>query len=86
MTRPSGRLWDVRKLHSLGGAAAVDIDNEVIEKHIEDKKNKGLMRGEWRHGKSVSSAYWDPHGRRIVSTCYDDAIRRKLIPAADDLV
>ncbi|KAF9053743.1 WD40 repeat-like protein [Hymenopellis radicata] len=31
--------------------------------------------GEWRHDKSVSSAYWDPRGKSIVSTSYDDAIR-----------
>lgn len=33
------------------------------------------MRGEWRHGKSVTAGYWDPHGRRIVSTSYDDTIK-----------
>ncbi|KAJ7285780.1 WD40 repeat-like protein [Mycena rebaudengoi] len=30
---------------------------------------------EWRHDKSVSSAYWDPRGRGIVSTSYDDTLR-----------
>lgn len=35
------------------------------------------MRAEWAHKKSVSSAYWDPRGKSIVSTSYDDTIRRE---------
>jgi len=34
-----------------------------------------LLRAEWAHKKSVSSAYWDPRGRSIVSTSYDDTVR-----------
>ncbi|KXN86877.1 hypothetical protein AN958_09472, partial [Leucoagaricus sp. SymC.cos] len=35
----------------------------------------GLLRGEFPHDKSCSSAYWDPRGRQIVSTSYDDTLR-----------
>lgn len=37
----------------------------------------GLLRGDWAHDKSCSSAYWDPRGRQIVSTSYDDTVRCK---------
>ncbi|KAG2158180.1 WD40-repeat-containing domain protein [Suillus bovinus] len=40
------------------------------------KEGKGVVRGIFQHGKSVSSAYWDPRGRSIVSTSYDDVIRQ----------
>ena len=40
------------------------------------------LRAEWAHKKSVSSAYWDPRGRSIVSTSYDDKIRRVSFPRA----
>ncbi|KAI0692398.1 WD40-repeat-containing domain protein [Cytidiella melzeri] len=71
------RVWDVRKLHSLGKGrpSPVEIKFEEIEEKTQAKDNKSLMRAEWRHGQSASSAYWDPHGRRIVSTSYDNTIR-----------
>ncbi|KAG9057260.1 hypothetical protein FS842_008067 [Serendipita sp. 407] len=33
------------------------------------------LRGTWMHGYSVSSAYWDPSGTRILSTSYDNKLR-----------
>jgi len=39
-----------------------------------------MLRAEWTHTKSVSSAYWDPRGRSIVSTSYDDTIRCESFP------
>ncbi|KAG8801953.1 hypothetical protein FRC17_006521, partial [Serendipita sp. 399] len=33
------------------------------------------LRGTWMHGFSVSSAYWDPSGTRILSTSYDNKLR-----------
>ena len=75
------RVWDVRKLEKIAvpddKPAPIEITGEDIEAYMETKEGKSCMRGEWRHDKSVSSAYWDPHGRRIVSTSYDDTIRRK---------
>lgn len=55
--------------------APIEITSEDVDAFLGTKVGKGCMRGEWRHDKSVSSAYWDPHGRRIVSTSYDDTIR-----------
>lgn len=52
-----------------------EFDSEVVQAFAESKTGAGAFRGEWRHGKSASSAYWDPRGRRIVSTSYDDLLR-----------
>ena len=71
------RIWDARKLQSISvkGKGPYEIDSEQLEKFQGTKVGKNVMRGEWRHGKSVTAGYWDPHGRRIVSTSYDDTIR-----------
>jgi WD repeat-containing protein 76 len=53
------------------------IEEESIQNFIES--DEGTLRGDWRHDKSVTSAYWDPAGRRIVSTCYDDKLRSKFM-------
>ena len=53
--------------HEFGAAAISEL--------LESKQGKSVLRGEWRHDKSVSSAYWDPRGRAIVSTSYDDNLR-----------
>ena len=51
----------------------------VLELELEDvEKLKGrttTLRAEWKHEKSVTAAYWDPRGRSIVSTSYDDVLR-----------
>ncbi|KAI0362290.1 WD40 repeat-like protein [Trametes cingulata] len=52
-----------------------EVDSESIEKLLATKKGQSTMRARWLHNKSVSSAYWDPRGRSIVSTSYDDTIR-----------
>lgn len=54
-----------------------EVDSEAIEKFLASKRGEPTVRASWSHGKSVSSAYWDPRGRSIVSTSYDDTIRRK---------
>ncbi|KAF5377080.1 hypothetical protein D9757_007732 [Collybiopsis confluens] len=74
------RIWDIRKLESMVSDLALDettseFDSEVVNQYRESEGSTGLLRGEWRHEKSVSSAYWDPRGRSIVSTSYDDSIR-----------
>ena len=75
------RVWDVRKLQKIAvpddKPAPIEIEAEDIEAFIKTSVGKTCMRGEWRHGKSVSSAFWDPHGRRVLSTSYDDTLRRK---------
>jgi hypothetical protein len=46
-----------------------------VDEFLSSKKGQDTMRGEWRAKRAVSSAYWDPRGRGIVSTSYDDKIR-----------
>ena len=60
------------------------VEKEAVDKLLETKRGQTTMRARWLHGKSVSSAYWDPRGRSIVSTCYDDTIRSEYIIAADE--
>ncbi|KAI0810927.1 WD40-repeat-containing domain protein [Irpex lacteus] len=87
------RVWDVRNLQTLSKTRPdpVEIPFDEIEEVVQaqtsnvkggkgGKGMKGLMRGEWRHGQSASSAYWDPHGRRVVSTSYDNSIKLWDIP------
>ncbi|PBK96921.1 WD40 repeat-like protein [Armillaria gallica] len=75
------KIWDVRKLKHLGtpptssDSSVAEIGLESVNKFVESKKGHGCLRGEWRHDKSVSSAYWDPRGKSVVSTSYDDTIR-----------
>ncbi|KAI1794521.1 WD40 repeat-like protein [Ganoderma leucocontextum] len=56
-------------------AHPTEVDTEDIEKLAATKRGESTVRARWAHGKSVSSAYWDPRGRSIVSTSYDDTIR-----------
>ncbi|KAF9242088.1 WD40-repeat-containing domain protein [Melanogaster broomeanus] len=74
------KLWDTRKLEGLtlskhSSAVPLEYDFDKVQGFVESKKGSGLLRGEHTHGKSVSSAYWDPRGRSIVSTSYDDTLR-----------
>ena len=57
----------------------VDFDLDVVDNYIESAKGKGTLRGEHEHEKSASSAFWGPQGRQIVSTSYDDTLRRTLV-------
>ncbi|KAJ7109432.1 WD40-repeat-containing domain protein [Mycena epipterygia] len=56
-------------------AVNTDVDSDVVTDFVNSKRGKGCLRGEWRHDKSVSSAYWDSRGHGIVSTSYDDTLR-----------
>ncbi|KAJ9125529.1 hypothetical protein QFC22_000490 [Naganishia vaughanmartiniae] len=49
--------------------------DEDVFPAMKTKKHTGLLRGESAHEKSCSAAYWDPAGRRVLTTCYDDRIR-----------
>jgi hypothetical protein len=53
----------------------VDLDLDTITEFSNSKPGKGCLRASAQHTKSVSSAYWDPRGRSIVSTSYDDKLR-----------
>ncbi|WWC64442.1 uncharacterized protein I303_107052 [Kwoniella dejecticola CBS 10117] len=52
-----------------------ETEYEEVAKYMSSKKGAGLLRGSWQHGKSCSSAYWDPWGRRVLTTSYDDKLR-----------
>lgn len=80
-TLTKARIWDARKLQSMPvkGKGPLEINADEIAEFGKAKKGKGMLRGEWKHGKSVTAGYWDPHGRRIVSTSYDDTIRSTSI-------
>jgi hypothetical protein len=54
----------------------LDFEVDVVNEYASGPGGKGLFRAEFSHYKSVSSAYWDPRGRQIVSTSYDDTLRR----------
>ncbi|KAI0054131.1 WD40 repeat-like protein [Auriscalpium vulgare] len=70
------KVWDSRKLAKIKPVAVgEDIDNEKVETFVKSPFGRGTLRAEFPHGKSVSSAYWDPRGRTIVSTSYDDTLR-----------
>lgn len=51
------------------------IPYEKVQRVLDSTKGKGLLRSSWKHGKSCSAAYWDPWGRRILTTSYDDKLR-----------
>lgn len=56
----------------------LDFHQDIVNEYMEDPESKGIMRAEFGHNKSASSAYWDPRGRQIVSTSYDDRLRCKI--------
>ncbi|KAG9050812.1 hypothetical protein FS837_002368, partial [Tulasnella sp. UAMH 9824] len=75
---PSTRRSKVKKEEEEEAGDDVWINEtsfEEVEKYLGGKKGRGLLRGEHSSGAAVSAAYWDPSGRRIVSTCYDDHLR-----------
>jgi ABC-type uncharacterized transport system involved in gliding motility auxiliary subunit len=55
--------------------ASTPVDR--VQAHMNSAKGDGkaLHRGAWQHGKSCSAAYWDPWGRRVLTTSYDDKLR-----------
>lgn len=55
------------------------IGNEKVGNYLSSAKGKGLHRASFQHGKSCSAAYWDPWGRRILTTSYDDKLRSRWL-------
>ncbi|TCD66698.1 hypothetical protein EIP91_001053 [Steccherinum ochraceum] len=68
------RIWDARNFDVLKSLEDED-DVKNIETFLESDDGSACLRSSWEHGKSINSAYWDPRGRGIVSTCYDDKLR-----------
>ncbi|CAE6498359.1 unnamed protein product [Rhizoctonia solani] len=78
------RMWDARYLQKVDFTAEKSEDGddrvpestwEQVEEYLGTEGGPKCLWGEWRHRQSVSSAYWDISGRRIVSTSYDDTLR-----------
>lgn len=70
-----GEVFDTRPTSS--------IPPDKIQEYRTSAKGKGLLRASFQHGKSCSSAYWDPWGRRILTTSYDDKLRSMSLPYTD---
>ena len=79
------RIWDARKLQDMPLKLLSDEEfprtygGEAVETYMNSKKGQDSSIALWEHGKSVSAAYWDPRGRSIVSTSYDDKLRREYL-------
>ncbi|EAU88489.1 hypothetical protein CC1G_04195 [Coprinopsis cinerea okayama7 len=78
------KVWDVRKLNTAledftdsepQDSTIIDVNLEVITEFAQSDKGKGCLRAEWQHDKSATAAFWDPRGRQLVSTSYDDTLR-----------
>ena len=57
----------------------IEFDQDTVQEYMGTKSGKGCLRGTWEHGQSATSAYWDPCGRSIVSTSYDNTLRRDYL-------
>ncbi|QRW26986.1 WD repeat-containing protein [Rhizoctonia solani] len=78
------RMWDARYLKKVeftveksedGDNAAPESNWDDVQEYLGTRDGPKCLWGEWRHRQSVSSAFWDISGRRIVSTSYDDTLR-----------
>ncbi|KAG8744750.1 hypothetical protein FRC10_009515 [Ceratobasidium sp. 414] len=79
------RMWDSRYLRkvdiSTGESDAKSDDRapgstwEDVQHYLGTKNGPQCLWGEWQHRQSVSSAFWDVSGHRIVSTSYDNTLR-----------
>lgn len=53
----------------------LELELQDVEQLDKPMMGTATLRAECKHDKAVTSANWDPRGRSIVGTCYDDAIR-----------
>ena len=53
----------------------LELELQDVEQLDKPKGGTATLRADCKHDKAVTSAYWDPRGRSIVSTCYDDSLR-----------
>jgi WD40 repeat protein len=53
----------------------LELELGSVDEFRASKAGTATLRAEWKHDKSVTAAYWDPRGRSIVSTSYDDTLR-----------
>ncbi|KAH6918530.1 WD40-repeat-containing domain protein [Coprinopsis sp. MPI-PUGE-AT-0042] len=82
------KVWDVRKLDALVSEMVDDkdaaqeeqsnttyVDWASVSQYIGTDDGASALRADWNHDKSATAAAWDPRGKRLVSTSYDDNIR-----------
>jgi WD repeat-containing protein 76 len=53
----------------------LELDMQEVGELDKSKGGTATLRADCKHIKAVTSASWDPRGRSIVSTCYDDMLR-----------
>jgi len=56
-------------------SGVLELELEDVEKLDKTKGCTTTLRAKWKHEKSVTAAYWDPRGRSIVSTSYNNVLR-----------
>jgi hypothetical protein len=59
----------------------LELGLQDVEQLDKPKGGTATLRADCKHDKAVTSASWDPRGRSVVSTCYDDALRRTCMIA-----
>lgn len=67
----------VAELGDHSSATTIDFNAETLAEYLDSKKGRSSLRGEYQHNKSATAAFWDPRGRQILSTSYDDKLRRE---------
>ncbi len=56
-----------------------EADYDAVQGALSKKAMGGMMKAEYAHGKSCSSAYWDNWGRHLLTTSYDDRLRSECV-------
>lgn len=52
-----------------------EADWDTVHEFRQTKPGRSSVLATYEHKQSASSAYWDPSGRNIVSTSYDNFLR-----------
>jgi hypothetical protein len=59
-------------------AESLEFDADVVDSFLDSEPGRGVLRAEYPHNQSATAAFWDPRGRGIVSTSYDNTLRREF--------
>lgn len=74
---PPMRAYDLRSHSSeqVQRNGVLELELQDVAQLDKPKGGTATLRADCKHDKAVTSASWDPRGRSVVSTCYDDALR-----------
>jgi WD40 repeat protein len=74
---PPMRVYDLRSHSSeqVQRNGVLELELQDVAQLDKPKGGTATLRADCKHDKAVTSASWDPRGRSVVSTCYDDALR-----------